>query len=115
MCEKSKEIQKKWKIKKGDYFYYLVHRKVSINCGNSKKRYKRYPGLVVKVFLPRQDQLQEMIGDRAWEWFYFNFRLAEEYRNPDKPFKYSSEQIGLMRYMDKKHHKKWNGDKWEAM
>jgi hypothetical protein len=64
------------------------------------------------IWLPRQDQLQKLLGDDAWNWFYFNYYFAEDYRNPELKFPYSSEEIGLMRLMQEVYNKKWSGQDW---
>ena len=55
MCRKAEEIQKEWVFEDGDYLY-----KDRVYCwsGYSATDYPGYPQ--DGVFLPRQDQLQEM-------------------------------------------------------
>jgi len=65
-----------------------------------------------EVFLPRQDQIQEMLGDmgKCYEIFYelvlFDQRNLGQEAN-------SMEQLWLIVYMWEKHKKIWTGKKWK--
>ena len=86
------------------------------------------------VWLPRQDQIQEMmIGhyklkdfeftDKKDEWvgilaefFYFSSDYDEQWREVGKDTIHgtaSMEQLWLAFYMYKKHDKTWDGNKWK--
>ena len=76
------------------------------------------------LWLPRQDQIQEMfelppIGDERFQvitpfgFAYKLYNFAEEIRNPNKKYPYGSmEQLWLAFYMDEKHNKQWDKNKW---
>ena len=72
------------------------------------------------IWLPRQDQLQEMVSDQIglWvmlEWIcqfqqgYFAKPNTEERYEPNVD---SMEQLWLAFVMKEKHMKTWDGDKW---
>ena len=72
-----------------------------------------------QVWLPMQDQIQEMLGDFR---YCLSIVTAKGYLENEFPSdlpdwyiedKYESmEQYWLMEYMDKKHNKVWDEDKW---
>jgi len=73
------------------------------------------------VWLPRQDQIQEMMGsllDKRVEYQKCCYCYAEKiYRFADSdscklPIASTMEQLWLAFYMWEKHKKTWNGDKW---
>ena len=78
------------------------------------------------IWLPRQDQIQEMfelppIGDERFQvitplgFAYKLYDFAEEIRNPNKKYPYGSmEQLWLAFYMHEKHNKRWDGITWKA-
>lgn len=74
----------------------------------------------VNVFLPRQDQLQEMVGGEWWrtlEWFnsfvYCCVSDATFYGTRGPLFKVGSvEQLWLAFVMHEKFGKVWNGEAW---
>jgi len=91
-------------------------------CTQSEKYYGDY--FWVKdnpkrtVWLPRQDQLQEMVWDKLWEycsnkisslsWGVWNFYLqADDNYYPD-----SMEQLWLAFVMKENHNKLWDGADW---
>ena len=121
MCEKAyDEIQRDHKYNWGDYWSETVNDKsVGVH------RYPITPKFICDVWLPTQDQLQEMLGfplkeDRGqlyevglidlfvsftFDWHY------EEYQSDIKDFT-SMEQIWLAMFMKEKHHKIWKDGDW---
>ena len=105
MCEKAEEIQ---------------------NCEEASKQY-RYPRNIYlgkgdygyadfyqykhseNIWLPRQDQLQEMVGS-----FEHCCMRIVQYWDDDTGFEYctSMEQLWLAFVMKEKYGKVWSGDKW---
>ena len=134
MCEKATEIQEgkpqdgvggSWlqgsiivddgfQSERGD-FYHIVDtedERVCESCGHSE----RYIKCTKSTWLPRQDQLQEMMIPYGLYAFY-NFVYRHDWRDgdylPDCNKVYESmEQLWLAFYMSKKHNKYWDGTSW---
>ena len=105
MCQKAKEIQKKWKGSGWDFVY--VSRDKFLGLKQDSWRSSDYC-----IWLPRQDQLQKIITNKG----YFRFSLIELFyhfanRNVDK---YTSmEQLWLAFVMWHKYKKIWDNKKEE--
>lgn len=95
--------------------------KAIIVVGYNNQSYLRNQGQKLKyIWLPRQDQIQEMLRDENtstyellktfWEFIYNNWQSIWEIL-PKHP---SSEQLWLAFYMDEKHGKRWDGKKWKG-
>lgn len=100
---------------------------VDINTEYKKDLYKRsgedFDMLhsEVAIWLPRQDQLQEiLIADYEeigkeyndkWDRLLF---ACNDFVNGDYFDGHSMEQLWLAFYMSEKHNKKWNGKEWEG-
>jgi len=121
MCEKASEIQKTWKPEEWDL--------VSTACAESTEKdlwvrmiydlddfnnegesyIKDFP---CKTWLPRQDQLQEMVGDSfillsgVFVSFYTFF--IDHIKDNSQSF----EQIWLEFVMKEKFNKVWDGNEW---
>ena len=70
-----------------------------------------------RVFLPRQDQLQEMKGKpEQVTWLevgvWFGHWCCARYNDNGGMGGWSMEQLWLAYVMHKKHNKHWNGEKW---
>jgi hypothetical protein len=136
MCRQAKELQELWIPQDYDYiqFYddnefeprYIIdlitpkERADSGAYGPYIDKKSKHPKKIEDeiywnqlIWLPRQDQLQKLFEEDAWEWSYFNYYFAEDYRNPGEEFPYNSEEIALMRFMQENFDKKWNGQIWE--
>ena len=137
MCEEAKEIQEGWKIKEGDtiarvWWNRVWYREVigfaSLTFGDTWCRVVpstyEFPvnnlqpaeGYKDFIWLPRQDQLQEMIfpGVPAFliqntftKWCQENYQYAQEFL--------TMEQLWLAFVMWKKYGKVWNEEKEEWM
>ena len=118
----------------GDYSAIRVHDWVDISEDTSKRMWvnrievyhstgyfifeypKGYP-YGKRLFLPRQDQIQEMLrSDIEHIWtglveFAGNLRDEYEWLNPIYR-DFSWEQLWLAFYMKEKHNKLWNGENW---
>ena len=117
MCD-YQEIQRKWKMEEGDYFfkkstgetrfYFCDHE--GWPFAESQRRFY--------VWLPRQDQLQEMLSNveykiellhcfymDCWQWLICVSK--KEFKGD------SAEQAWVQVYMWHKYYKTWNGQKWE--
>lgn len=137
MCD-CPEIQETWKLKQGDWTAFPMTGVISIKhidedddyySPKKVKTIKRY-----NTWLPRQDQIQEMVGTyhndksgRCFCWVCtmgrFNGFLEEhinqefeqeiECFNKQKDFQvFSMEQLWLAFYMYEKHKKTWDGKEW---
>lgn len=119
MCEKAKEIQDFWKPSRddkyvyaessGDTWQYKVH-----TVRNDNQYMAQYH--MTYVWLPRQDQLQEMVSKdydkditRPWVHLCYEFykwaHLNWTYFN-------SMEQLWLAFVMKKRYNKVWDGETW---
>ena len=110
MCAKAKEIQELWveKQRNGDWLeWYDDIRKTTYVGIYTFDRILVHPRL--HVWLPRQDQLQEMVisdFDDVQDMFYNFGRWI--YNEPNK----TAEQFWLGFVMDNKYEKRWDGKKW---
>ncbi|MPM42554.1 hypothetical protein SDC9_89220 [bioreactor metagenome] len=121
MCSLAKEIQRKWVFQYGDFAYNPVFEKVEVLL---------YPenNSVNYIWLPRQDQLQEICMEfymqnlkmakfeaflKFLEWYSGRLRYAFEHRlkNGDG-FIDSGEELLLTRAMIMMYWKKWDGENW---
>lgn len=94
MCEKAVEIQREWKPTY-DYHDYSI-------IDHSKQTFDP----LFLIWLPRQDQLQEMVGCTAGSWKIILSKLM------DSEYFYSLEQSWLAFVMKNKYNKTWNGEDW---
>ena len=108
MCEKAKEIQEKWKSKRNkDGDFVAHHNKKIIILSNPVLR----SGWDCYTFLPRQDQLQEMMlpKDCGALWIMFGAFWCKE-KTEGKSF----EQLWLAFVMKEKYNKIWDGKEWRS-
>ena len=127
MCEQAEEIQKAWKPEKGDIYTTVVHGKATdiINIyidGFSFLPQKFVPLSALYIYLPTQEQLQEMIKPThgvddfglVEEFFDFVYGEDSQPNQIDSPIK-SMNEFWLAFVMHEKYNKIWNGEKWEAV
>jgi len=113
MCESSLEIQEIQEFKP------IISKDLSDGCSESLNDTIWFHGDCntnnpIQIWLPRQDQLQDMAGGgislslikKFDEWFF---------THPDSAgfLDYSMEQLWLAFVMQKKYGKIWNGNDWE--
>ncbi len=127
-CEKATDIQKLRDAKRiGDFFFSQldVERCCFVNypCPEqpSHTEAECYVPEVV-AWLPRQDQLQEMVGGYPEHWVGFVNWTEVDYpvrvyplqQKQPKPFWHfaSMEQLWLAFVMDGLYQKRWNGEDW---
>jgi hypothetical protein len=121
MCSLAKEIQRKWVFQSGDFVYNpsLEEVEVLLYPGNNSINY---------VWLPRQDQLQEVCIAffmqnlriskfeaflRFLEWYSRRLRYTFEHGLKNgNGFIDSGEELLLNRAMIMMHGKKWDGENW---
>jgi hypothetical protein len=116
MCEKAKEIQELRPIgefnQDGDYFSINYHGSYEINIDHDPYGPGRRGNL--EIWLPRQDQLQEMLNRTIWHlqqsfhhWFLeLVIPLISAYDDR------TMEQLWLAFVMETKYGKVWNGQEW---
>ena len=115
MCREAKEIQKRaWEFEYGDYAHvdfgephtFIVSGKL-INSTDGKA-----------VWLPRQDQLQEMVYNGRNLSVFYGFRsyvmhhIVNDLDDTDEADLESWEQLWLTFVMKEKYNKSWNGKIW---
>jgi len=126
MCEKAKEIQAEWKLQVGDY--YFANKKIHVLGTEIYKNRRIYPfesSPYIKtdffrdrVWLPRQDQLQEMLNLKVIKYGLLNEIdniLYKVYKDKYiSGFAFDSfEQLFLALVMYKKYEKIWDNKKEE--
>lgn len=127
MCEKAEEIQKKvWRAKDGDYCVGndyekwdapLVHAlsddEELLGFKKNIQRIKKYVTDNGLIWLPRQDQLQNMVYSSLSSWqlvqTFWNWLWTKESAST----KLSMEQLWLAFVMREKHGKIWTGEEWK--
>ena len=102
MCEKAEEIQ--------DYY--------QLKYANRDFTPSLHDFLYVETWLPRQDQLQEMVKAKSvfdlMDSFYYLFLCLEEngFNFRDNYKNFSMEQLWLAFVMRERHGKRWTGEDW---
>lgn len=111
MCKEAKEIQVRWRPAEGDY-YFVKGTKDMIKILNHTG-FAMFPVCVNYIWLPRQDQLQDMIDiSFNYIWNYF-VSAIEKYPAPAyNDFIESMEQLWLAFCMSEKFNKIWDGESW---
>ena len=115
MCEKAGEIQKLWEYRKrGDFCVFKNTNNLwVIGCSNQFKN----PVSENYSWLPRQDQLQEMVlknNTKVYSLGQFTKWVLEDICcNNMEANKWSMEQLWLAFVMKEKYNKVWNGKEWE--
>ena len=120
MCREAKEIQDGWVRGNGDFYYRDPEDDVYVvDCLVSSEDIERGKYLWRRFWLPRQDQLQEMLGLDNHSLMmkfcrFYNFNLG--YNSADHNIIFincqSMEILWLLFVMEEKYNKQWDGDKW---
>jgi hypothetical protein len=112
MCEKAEEIQAMKphsffdggiELERGDYYYNVQSRKTGVQT-SSWRNFRN-------LWLPRQDQLQEMAFDKVTIDCLEGFRLFFIHFQDNFD---TMEQLWLAYVMKTKFSKTWNGEEWVA-
>ena len=112
MCKKAPEIQEMWKPAWGDFVHYDGYTHAAIKV-YKEEDFEEEP----IIWLPRQDQLQNMIEvlditelfDKFFEYYTLNWTIRS-----DSWWKTSSfEQLWLAFVMNKVHNKQWKNETWK--
>ncbi len=115
MCEKAMEIQKPWIRETGDYYIYKYgkdskrkHSKVYVD---PHIYFEQPQGTKQGIWLPRQDQLQKIVGAHNVKSLRAIFLVRnEDYSHLEN---YTSmEQLWLALIMEKLYKKRWTGEDW---
>jgi len=117
MCRASDEIQEVWAKKNGDFFIeddntistigdYELNRN-NIGYGTYAEDFELLEGKL--VWLPRQDQLQEMID---YKYSHRAKVMQDVACTLEELANQSYEQAHLIVTMDMLYQKKWNGTEW---
>tara|TARA_Y100000310_G_scaffold182404_1_gene182495 strand:- start:358 stop:831 length:474 start_codon:yes stop_codon:yes gene_type:complete len=132
MCEQATELQEAWLSRYGDYYLWRYktgrygHWRINPamwGLPGQRRRSSRQ-----NIWLPRQDQLQEMVrgdGEPYWKLHsrFHRSLIAANKRwkgpvwcwptsTPDIPPGTSMEQLWLAFVMKEKHNKGWTGTEW---
>ena len=125
MCEEAVEIQTVWEPSEGDFVAEIESKHLTHILKESARG-----GLIIEVgwdgdhydfmredsvWLPRQDQLQEMVGvhlpklvDNFWQWLYDKTGYETVLMDTFTSF----EQLWLAFVMHEKYGKRWDGNEW---
>ena len=109
MCEKAEEIQKTWLLRDGDILYSKKFKTwwIWLSTDDSIN-----PSVETAIWLPRQDQLQEMVGDYQ-ENLRKVYNILIEMGTDTKFWGYRSfEQMWLAIVMFEKYNKVWVLNNW---
>jgi len=114
MCKKAEEIQDLWDRNHYDFFYNPDHKSICITGYYDEDgeylRGKR------AIWLPRQSQLQEMVGDYQeccnLLHDYFDCEDGDRLETLWDYTLTSMEQLWLAFVMKEKYHKVWNTEDW---
>lgn len=109
MCEKAEEIQaQRAQYDKGDYFSCWTVGKYTIVLWGEKRKLPHEKS----IWLPRQDQLQEMV--KSPPVVMGNLNRLQAFMNEYSPLDgwESMEQLWLAFVMKEKYNKIWDGETW---
>jgi len=121
MCEKAAEITGKWNpFCRGQNDYWWAEVESDLNARGICMKIAEWGAHTKYVWLPRQDQLQEMVGGRnalggfTWWVYHTEKRIAGEAIIPnDYSEQFNSmEQLWLAFVMKEKYNKVWTGNAW---
>ena len=109
MCD-CEEIQKEWKPQSGNFVF-------DEHCCKDSFIFHNHPLSIYAVWLPQQDQLQEIIIKQTkvinWRNLQNCFYDWVIDCNEERMYNFDSmEQMWLAHYMEIKHNKTWDGNKW---
>lgn len=114
MCEKAEEIQALFQYKRLDFYFRndrdKRRKRLSVSQGHGRR-------IQAVLWMPCQDQLQEMVGGLEagfidWAGWLKNIYPCEKYPNAALYAFDSYEQLWLAFVMKELHNKVWNGEDW---
>lgn len=111
MCEGAVDVQELWKPKERDCFYWKTSKEILYVGSYQNPEYELGKD---EIFIPRQDQLQEMIEGAGTGVNLV--RVFDNWIKENLPFNgeiiYSMEQLWLAFVMSEKFDKIWDGSEW---
>ena len=115
MCEKFKKLQEDWQPKEGDRFVYKNDITSGVVIWFDEGEYLH---LEDKIYLPTQEQLQEMMINKKdykdWidllEGMWYEFGC--NFRHQNLSIYSSFTEVWLALVMYERYHKIWTGEKW---
>ena len=115
MCQKAEEIQ--GKTLSDDDYCIVTDGKQELYRGllGLHKEPFLSPVPVKCIWLPRQDQLQEMIESPAIEWLLDKFWYWARQEHNISPTLNSMEQLWLAFVQKELHQKVWDGEEWKSL
>jgi len=125
MCEKAKEIDRLWTYVVGDFYYdksaAYINREGRSEGGVSVMELKTFNDIIEGAFmrskaiwLPRQDQLQEMVNLTEPEEAIQKIKdFYEREKKEKRDFYKTMEQLWLAFVMKARYNKKWEEGEWE--
>ncbi len=125
MCRKADEIQDSWECQLGDFYGHFGSIKI---WGVDDEADNHSNKAIVSIWLPRQDQLQEMYAKNVLDDLHFLFDPfalldiihcyvkddCDNHKHEDVSYEECSsmEQLWLFFVMKTVHNKYWDGDNW---
>lgn len=136
MCEKALEIQEVAPLEFGNWYAYLRPKENELWGMHNRQWYLEHTESIVvglvgedwdgepshsfldsieHAWLPRQDQLQEMIDWNQWQLTARYSEFVHNQAGQENPESYftSMEQLWLAFVMKEKYDKVWDGDNWK--
>ncbi|KKN81779.1 hypothetical protein LCGC14_0316910 [marine sediment metagenome] len=98
-----------------DSQYIAEDGETSLHCAGCNSEYGGRGLVAIAIWLPRQDQLQEMMGQGYGKCFALIEALWNWWTAPENPCGYceSLEQLWLAFVMKEKYNKTWDGEQWQ--
>ena len=122
MCEEAREIQEITKDSCGQYSQFIfikqdltIHKAVMVTYEEAEVVKRNNPQNYIKfVWLPRQDQLVELIKyPFGISRIFIEFTIALREDTTLSIYGDTIEKLFLMYLMKKDYNKKWNGETWQ--
>ena len=120
MAGKAEEIQNKWKPEIYDSYVERSNIRIIPDISTRIHLNNRFKFDVVYMWLPRQDQLQELLNYSiaplgiTWKFFWSVYGDAEDDKNREYWSVFNSmEQLWLAFVMKEKFNKIWTGKEWK--
>jgi hypothetical protein len=115
MCKKAIEIQKLWKPATGDFYGWTIYESTGHKIWQDGNKIN----VVADIWLPRQDQFQEILYSNVKIYiqeivrFYFGNQPVNYYNIQFPEYNFETmEQLLLTLIMKLKYNKTWNGEEW---
>lgn len=108
MCANN-ELQMEWKPEEGDYFWTGMDVRLACDYENWSGDVSWIETFPKRRWLPRQDQIQGMIGESIYGLMMGVFDF---FGSRSCPKVETGEQLWLAFYMHEKFRKTWTGTKW---